>query len=95
MKRKNLMRCATTCLLTAMLIMASAAPAQTYPIRPIRWVVTYPPGGPTDVVARAIGAKLTEAWGQQIVIDNRAGAGGVIAGTRRATTRLRRRISTS
>ncbi len=72
------MRCATTCLLTAMLIMASAAPAQTYPIRPIRWVVTYPPGGPTDVVARAIGAKLTEAWGQQIVIDNRAGAGGVI-----------------
>jgi tripartite-type tricarboxylate transporter receptor subunit TctC len=78
MKRKNLMRCATTCLLTAMLIMASAAPAQTYPIRPIRWVVTYPPGGPTDVVARAIGAKLTEAWGQQIVIDNRAGAGGVI-----------------
>ncbi|MCE9640884.1 MAG: tripartite tricarboxylate transporter substrate binding protein [Betaproteobacteria bacterium] len=72
------MRCATTCLLTAMLTMASAAPAQTYPIRPIRWVVTYPPGGPTDVVARAIGAKLTEAWGQQIVIDNRAGAGGVI-----------------
>jgi tripartite-type tricarboxylate transporter receptor subunit TctC len=78
MKRKNLMRCATTCLLTAMLIIASAAPAQTYPIRPIRWVVTYPPGGPTDVVARAVGAKLTEAWGQQIVIDNRAGAGGVI-----------------
>ncbi len=72
------MRCATTCLLTAMLIIASAAPAQTYPIRPIRWVVTYPPGGPTDVVARAVGAKLTEAWGQQIVIDNRAGAGGVI-----------------
>ena len=52
--------------------------AQSYPNRPIRWVVTYPPGGPTDVVARAIGAKLTEAWGQQIVIDNRAGAGGVI-----------------
>src|SRR3954469_9766394 len=55
-----------------------AAVAQTYPNRPIRWIVTYPPGGPTDVVARAIGAKLTEAWGQQIVIDNRAGAGGVI-----------------
>ena len=72
------MRCATTCLLTAMLITASATPAQTYQIRPIRWVVTYPPGGPTDVVARAIGAKLTEAWGQQIVIYNRAGAGGVI-----------------
>ena len=52
--------------------------AQAYPIRPIRWIVTYPPGGPTDAVARTIGAKLTEAWGQQIVIDNRAGAGRVI-----------------
>ncbi len=52
--------------------------AQTYPVRPIRWIVTYPPGGPTDVVARTVGAKLTEVWGQQIVIDNRAGAGGVI-----------------
>lgn len=72
------MRYATTGLLAALLAVAGAAPAQTYPTRPIRWVVTYPPGGPTDVVARAIGAKLTEAWGQQIVIDNRAGAGGVI-----------------
>ena len=40
--------------------------------------MTYPPGGPTDFVARAIGAKLTEAWGQQVVIDNRAGAAGII-----------------
>lgn len=52
--------------------------AQNYPSRPIRWIVTYPPGGPTDAVARAVGAKLTEAWGQQIVIDNRAGAAGII-----------------
>src|SRR3954471_21928812 len=52
--------------------------AQAYPTRPIRWIVTYPPGGPTDVVARAVGAKLTEAWGQQVVIDNRAGAAGII-----------------
>jgi tripartite-type tricarboxylate transporter receptor subunit TctC len=51
---------------------------QSYPSKPIRWIVTYPPGGPTDFVARAIGAKLTEAWGQQVVIDNRAGAGGMI-----------------
>lgn len=54
------------------------ASAQTYPNRPIRWIVTYPPGGPTDAVARTVGAELTKAWGQQIVIDNRAGAGGVI-----------------
>jgi len=59
-------------------LMALDVMAQSYPTRPIRWIVTYPPGGPTDVVARSIGAKLTEAWGQQIVIDNRAGAGGAI-----------------
>ena len=58
--------------------LAVEASAQSYPTRPIRWIVTYPPGGPTDVVARAIGAKLTEAWGQQVVIDNRAGAAGII-----------------
>lgn len=52
--------------------------AQSYPGKPIRWIVTFPPGGPTDVIARTVGAKLTEAWGQQVVIDNRAGAGGVI-----------------
>ncbi len=56
----------------------AGAQAQAYPTKAIRWIVTYPPGGPTDFVARAIGAKLTEAWGQQVVIDNRAGAGGVI-----------------
>ncbi len=61
----------------ASLAVGSAA-AQNYPNRPIRWIVTYPPGGPTDAVARAVGAKLTEAWGQQIVIDNRAGAAGII-----------------
>jgi len=66
------------CVLALTLLPAVTALAQTYPTRPIRWIVTYPPGGPTDVVARAIGAKLTEAWGQQVVIDNRAGAGGVI-----------------
>lgn len=57
---------------------SSVAAAQSYPNRPIRWIVTYPPGGPTDAVARTVGAELTKAWGQQIVIDNRAGAGGVI-----------------
>jgi tripartite-type tricarboxylate transporter receptor subunit TctC len=63
--------------MTGSLAPAPAA-AQAYPLRPIRWIVTYPPGGPTDFVARAIGAKLSEAWGQQVVIDNRPGAGGVI-----------------
>jgi tripartite-type tricarboxylate transporter receptor subunit TctC len=52
--------------------------ARTFPDRPIRIIVTYPPGGPPDIIARSVGQKLTEAWGQPVVIDNRAGAGGLI-----------------
>jgi tripartite-type tricarboxylate transporter receptor subunit TctC len=50
----------------------------TYPTKPIRFIVPFPPGGGNDTIARTIGQKITEAWGTQVVIDNRAGAGGVI-----------------
>lgn len=50
--------------------------ADAYPSRPIRFVVGFLPGGPSDTIARVVGAKLTEGLGQQVVIDNRAGAGG-------------------
>ncbi|HEV2041280.1 MAG TPA: tripartite tricarboxylate transporter substrate-binding protein, partial [Casimicrobiaceae bacterium] len=56
----------------------AVATAQAYPTKPIRLVVPFPAGGSLDVVARAIGQKLTEAWGQPVVIDNRPGAGGNI-----------------
>jgi len=59
----------------------SAAPAlaqKDYPNKPIRIVVPFPPGGSTDFLARGIGQRFTESWGQQVVIDNRAGAGGVV-----------------
>jgi tripartite-type tricarboxylate transporter receptor subunit TctC len=52
--------------------------AQAYPTRPVRLIVAYPPGGGGDTVARIIGGKLTEAWGQQIVVDNRPGGGANI-----------------
>jgi len=53
--------------------------AQGYPTHPIRFILGFPAGGASDIVARGIGQKLTEDWGQQIVIDNRPGAAGIIA----------------
>jgi tripartite-type tricarboxylate transporter receptor subunit TctC len=50
----------------------------SYPSRPIRLIIPFPPGGPRDVQARLIGPRLNEAWGQPVVIDNRAGANGII-----------------
>jgi tripartite-type tricarboxylate transporter receptor subunit TctC len=50
--------------------------ADSYPSRPIRLIAQFPPGSSTDIAARTIGQKLSEAWGQQVVVDNRSGAGG-------------------
>jgi tripartite-type tricarboxylate transporter receptor subunit TctC len=58
---------------------ATAALAQGYPDKPIRFVVGFTPGGPSDILARALGQKLGERWSQQVVIENRPGAGGSIA----------------
>ena len=64
--------CAATLLLNAPCI------AQSYPTKPMRMIVPFSPGGPNDLVARVVGQKLTDAWGQTLIIDNRGGAGGNI-----------------
>src|SRR5688572_29631919 len=70
-------------LLTAAIVCIHApgrAWAQAYPSKPIRWVLAFgAPGGAPDTIARTVGPKLTEAWGPQVIVDPRTGAGGTIA----------------
>ena len=61
-----------------MLCAGSSAAQQVYPARPIRFILPYPPGGSTSVLARLVGQKLTESWGQPVIVDNRGGASTII-----------------
>jgi tripartite-type tricarboxylate transporter receptor subunit TctC len=62
----------------AILALSSPAAAQDYPVRPVRLIIPFPPGGSNDVVGRLIATHLSERLGKQVVVDNRGGAGGVI-----------------
>jgi tripartite-type tricarboxylate transporter receptor subunit TctC len=57
-------------------LLAASALAQSWPQKPVRFIVPFPPGGATDISARLLGEKLTQIWGQSVVIENRGGAGG-------------------
>ncbi len=69
-------RCLLALLLTA--LACTAAQAQNFPTRTVKIIVAFSPGGGTDIVARLLGQKLTEMWGQQVIVENRAGASGTI-----------------
>src|SRR5688572_27930489 len=66
-------------LLAASLALPVFAAAQTYPARPVRMIVGFPPGGGTDILARIVAQKLSDAWKQQVVVENRPGASATIA----------------
>ena len=65
-------------LLALLALVTSTALAQSFPQKPVRWIVPFPPGGATDIIARLVGQKMSEAWAQPVVIENRAGAAGAI-----------------
>jgi tripartite-type tricarboxylate transporter receptor subunit TctC len=65
-------------LFVAVIVSSSAWGAEVYPAKPIRMIVPVAPGGGADITARAVGLKMAETFGQQVIIDNRAGAGGIV-----------------
>ena len=77
--KKNCIVCWGSVLVLAIVTIGSVlAQSDNYPVKPIRWVVPFPPGGSTDVLARLVSPKLVETLGQQFIIDNRSGASGTI-----------------
>ena len=77
MKTRNAITCAIVSLIGC--VTATVASAQNaYPIKPVRFIVPYPPGGSTDPIARLLGTHLTAIWGQQVVVENRAGGDTLI-----------------
>jgi len=72
------MKPASVIAICASVIATGSASAQSFPSKPVRIIVAFPAGGGTDIVARVLAPKLTEAWGHQVLVDNRAGASGTI-----------------
>src|SRR3954465_8863106 len=73
-----IMKSLKTLLPAALLVAAGAAFAQAYPARPVTFIVPFSPGGGTDITARTVAAKLSSKWGPSVIVENRAGAGGIL-----------------
>jgi tripartite-type tricarboxylate transporter receptor subunit TctC len=89
MKMKSLSRFTKLVFMAALFVAPAGgalAQAQAYPGKPIHVIVPFPPGGSTDFLARIVGQKLTAAWGQPVIIDNRPGAGGTMGAAEAART---------
>ena len=78
-------------LLVLGMLLGAPAFAQQYPARPIRFIAPFPPGGGVDIVARAVGEKLSQRLGQPVIVENKPGAGTTI-GTEAAAKSVRRRL---
>ena len=74
--RRSIRRLLAAALLTALPLTATAQPPQKYPVKPIRLICAFTPGGTTDILARIITPGMSEAWGQPIALEARPGAGG-------------------
>jgi tripartite-type tricarboxylate transporter receptor subunit TctC len=68
-------------------LLATSVLAQTYPAKPVTWIVPFPPGGGTDISARTVAAKLSDKWRQSVVIENRGGAAGIVGADAAAKAR--------
>ena len=74
----KLSRACVVLMCVALPALCASVAAQTFPTKPVRWVIPFPPGGGTDTISRTLAQKLTEIWGHQVIADNRPGSGGTI-----------------
>ena len=77
--KRTLLGAASAIVISHSLLAGTYAQAQAYPNKPVRWVLGFPGGGASDIVARSLSVKMSEALGQPLVVDNRPGASGIIA----------------
>lgn len=80
MTRRILMTAVAIVAVNAAHAQPASDPAASYPSKPVKMIMPYPAGGPTDILGRLLAQKLTESWGQNVIIDNKAGGAGMIAG---------------